>query len=256
LELKNQHSSIQDRSVPLDVKHDKIVVKIPKEIKINEAIINIKDVSEEEKNNEALKKTIETNFQIATTEQTISKGEKNWYMFCYMAMELLKKDGLSEQTLHSLIAEHIFDELPLTDVKLLLNQYEENPLYNATVAFKHIKTYINRQILTGRNGLKGFLWKNSGQLVTLVKQGTDAWRIAESEDLKDLEQPVNAKKTDILTNLNTIIGFMNNFKGENYVVFKTKNVTNPRDLGARCDQNSNKSKAIEILNIVHVYFPS
>ena len=250
LELKNQHSSIHDRSVPLDVKHDNIVVKIPKEKKLNEAIINIKDIPEETKKMESLKTTIETNFQIATTEQTISKGEKNWYMFCYMAMELLKKDGLSAQTLHSLIAEHIFDELPLSDVKLLLNQYEENPLYNATPVFKHIKTYINRQILTGRNGLKGFLWKNSGQLVTLVKQGTDAWRIAESEDLKDLEQVVNAKKMDILTNINTIIGFMNNFKGENYVVFKTKNVTNPRDLGARCDQNSNKSKAIEILNSI------
>ena len=43
---------------------------------------------------------------------------------------------------------------------------------------------------------------------------------------------------------------MNNFKTENYVVFKTKDVNNSRDLGARCDQNSNKSKAIEILNSI------
>ena len=41
---------------------------------------------------------------------------------------------------------------------------------------------------------------------------------------------------------------MNNFKTEEYVVFKTKLITNPRDAGARCDQNSNKSKAIDILN--------
>jgi hypothetical protein len=33
-------------------------------------------------------------------------------------------------------------------------------------------------------------------------------------------------------------------------VFKTKNVTNARDAGARCDQNSNKGKAIDILNTI------
>lgn len=46
------------------------------------------------------------------------------------------------------------------------------------------------------------------------------------------------------------MGFMNNFKTEEYVVFKTKTITNPRDAGARCDQNSNKSKAIDILNTI------
>jgi hypothetical protein len=33
-------------------------------------------------------------------------------------------------------------------------------------------------------------------------------------------------------------------------VFKIKYINNPRVLGARCDQNSNKSKAIEILNSI------
>jgi len=152
------------------------------------------------------------------------------------------------------------DELPLADIIVLLNQYEVNPLYNTSTAFKHIKTYINKQILIGRNGLKGFLWKTGGKLSVLVKTkdadmgagaGTGAvWNLAESEDLKDLEERMNEKKTDILTNLNKLIGFTNNFKTENYVVFKTKDITNPRDLGARCDQNSNKSKAIEILNTI------
>ena len=43
---------------------------------------------------------------------------------------------------------------------------------------------------------------------------------------------------------------MNNFKTEEYVVFKTKNINNSRDAGARCDQNSIKGKAIDILNLI------
>jgi hypothetical protein len=43
---------------------------------------------------------------------------------------------------------------------------------------------------------------------------------------------------------------MNDFKAENYAVFKIKYIDSPRVLGARCDQNSNKSKAIEILNSI------
>ena len=34
------------------------------------------------------------------------------------------------------------------------------------------------------------------------------------------------------------------------MVFKTKDVNNSRDAGARCDQNSNKGKAIDILNSI------
>jgi hypothetical protein len=41
---------------------------------------------------------------------------------------------------------------------------------------------------------------------------------------------------------------MLNFKTEDYVVFKTKNINRSRDEGARCDQNSNKGQAIELLN--------
>jgi hypothetical protein len=232
------------------------LMKLPKELKLNEAIIKVQDQPTESLKVAALHKTLETNYLMATTPQTISKGEKNWYMFSYRAMELLKKGGLSLETLQYLIAEHMIDDLPLADILLLLNQYETNPLYTTGgIVFKHIKTYLNKQLLQGRNGLRGFLWKNQGKLVVLVKDATkekeeEVWHIAEAEDIKDLEEEMNEKKTDLLTHLNQLIGFTNNFKTENYVVFKTKDVTNPRDLGARCDQNSNKSKAIEILNSI------
>ena len=45
------------------------------------------------------------------------------------------------------------------------------------------------------------------------------------------------------------MGFMLNFNKEEFVVFKIKNINNPRDKGARCDQSS-KSKGIEVLNSI------
>jgi len=60
---------------------------------------------------------------------------------------------------------------------------------------------------------------------------------------------INNKK-NIISNLNDLIGFINNFKNEDYVVFKLKNITNQRDSGARCDQISLKGKSIETLNVI------
>ena len=249
LELKNQRSSISERSIPIEAKHDKIIVTIPKEIKLNEALINIKDIPAEMQRTESLKNRIEKNYTLAIAPQKINTGEKNWYMFCYTAIGILKTRGFSEDLLNYFIATHIFDELSLDDIILLLNQYDKNTLYKSDV-FTHIKRYIKKQILIGKKNIEGFLWKNAGKVVTIVKQGAEPWNIAQSEDVKDLDKAMDDKKTDILTNLNSIIGFMNNFKTENVVVFKVKNVTAARELGSRCDQNSNKKKAIELLNTI------
>jgi hypothetical protein len=74
--------------------------------------------------------------------------------------------------------------------------------------------------------------------------------LAEAEDMKDFQENLNNRSTNIISNLNSIIGFMNNFKTEDFVVFKTKDINKSRDTGARCDQNSNKGKAIDILNSI------
>jgi hypothetical protein len=250
LELNNKQSNILDRSMPLYFSHDKINIKLPKEMKIQEAIINIKDIPVEINAVNKLNTSIENKYKLASTRQTIIKGEKDWYMFCNLAIEFLKKSGIKETTLLYLVTEHIIDELQLSDIMIILNQIDINPIYDTSEVFKYVKTYIKKQILVGKNEIKGFLWKENGKLVVIVKHKDNPWQIAEPEDIKDLEEKITKKKNDILTNLNEVIGFMNDFKNENYVVFKIKYINSPRVLGARCDQNSNKSKAIEILNSI------
>jgi hypothetical protein len=250
LELNQPNSSIYERSVPLEVKHAKILMKLPKELKINEAVIKIKD---QPVNVTAdLYAKIATNYTLATTKQIVLKGEKNWYMFCHLALDFLLKNGFSLAALQPLIAEHILDELDLSEVQLILNNYTEDPRYETDEAFLFIKRYIQRQLITEKK-MQGFLWKEKNQQVLLVKTAATAaaaWHVAEPEDLKYFQAKLTENKTNILANLNPLIGFMNNFKTEEFVVFKTKNVNNSRDTGARCDQNSNKGKAIDILNTI------
>ena len=248
LELNEPHSSIYERSVPLMVKHDKINVKLPKEIKVNEAIIKIKEVKKDETTD--LYTKLEQNYTMAIMKQVVVKGEKNWYMFFHLCIDFLVRNGFQINVLYQLLAEHMVDELYLSDILVILNDFQENPRYDTQDVFKYIKTYMAKQILTAK-GLKGFLWREKNKQVLLVKsagQGEDTtWHVAEPEDLKDFQPQLAEREKNIRANLNQLMGFMNNFKTEDYVVFKIKDINNPRDSGARCDQSS-KSKANDILN--------
>ena len=270
LELNDKHSSIYERSVPLDVKHAKIAINLPKEIKVNEAIIKVKEKPAEKVDQTAnLYERIRSNYALAITKQLLHKGEKNWYMFCHLGLDFLMKNGFGASTLHQLIAEHIIDELNLEEIVLLLRDLQ-NPIYTTEQVFKYVKMYITRQTLKAKN-LEGFLWKDITRQVLLVKSSSGAavasgaaasgaaastaaseqvWHEAEDQDLEDFNPKIEQNKTNILANLNTVMGFMINFNKENYVVFKTKNISDPRSEGARCDQNSNKGKGIEILNSI------
>jgi hypothetical protein len=257
LELKQEKASLHDRSIPLHVKHGNLSIKLPKEMKINEAMVHQKEKPVLDVNElEIVYKNIGTKYNLATKPQKISKGEKNWYMFCHLATEFMVKNGFEKKILIELVIEHIIDELNLADVLLLLNNLDK-PAMDDMV--KHINHYLKKQIMVGRRGIKGLLWNNTDKLTTFVQAKDEPWHIAEAEDIKDLDGPVSERKNQTIAKLNTIMGFMINFKTSDYVVFKLKNITNSRDSGARCDQQSNKSKSIVMLNSIvesDLYSPS
>jgi len=202
---------------------------------------------------------------LAVNHQTIPRGEKDWYMLCNKSTEFMLENGIERDTINYLIVEHIIDELNLKEMLMILNVFYENPekidKYNNENLFKHIKMYIHSKIIIGKRRIKGFLWKDKSIQVILVKQHvredteTDnkmnkKWYIAESEDEKDLKEVIEMKKLNIMKNLNNTIGFMINFKNDDNVVFKTKDTLNERDLGARCDQKSDKNKEVDLLNSI------
>ena len=292
LELTNKRASIFDRQTPLDLKHEKITVKMPKIIPAKRDAVKtqrkiLQPVAEAVEGEDtdaegvaaeaaaaaedeiALLDEIRNNYNAVNTpplpaavpaaeiqtDESNENIEKSWYTHCALANKWMieKNTGIDRELLMRLVVEHIVDDLTLTDIEFLLNHIEKNKttLYETDDILKQVKTYILNQMVEGNKKMKGFLWhKQDTQIVFVKPEKAETWTLAKSEDMKDLKQKLDEKKTKILSNLNTNIGFMLNFKKANYNVFKTKDITKPRDLGARCDQHSNKKNALALLNTI------
>ena len=262
IEINDKKISIFDRSVPLDVKHKKIIVKMninkPKDsILVNDQEKDNIIVNDQEKDNIIdLISKLQKNYKNAinppdpVNTKTLKKRDgRNWYKLCNKLKDKLITNGINEETIHYLITQHIIDELNATDMILLLNNIYENKEYDSDEEkiYKYINKYIKKQLITGKNNITGLIWKDKLEQVVIVKQHNDnIWYIAEAEDLKDLKESINMKRDTIINSLNNIIGFMINFKNDDYIVFKTKDRNKILDLGSRCDQKS-KTKGIEML---------
>ena len=97
----------------------------------------------------------------------------------------------------------------------------------------------------GGTKISAILLHDKNQIAILVFN--DGWRLAESEDIKDLKPAIDNMKLG-LERFNQIVGFIGDFKG-NFNVFRVKQMTKKRNKGARCDQ-SGKSEAVNILNAI------
>ena len=257
LEINDERISIFDRSTPLDAKHSTIIIKLP-EVQQQKDII-VKNIEKKTKyiNKDDIKKLItkiEENYNSSITKKNIVlKSEKNWYLLSNKAIEYIKDIDLS--MIKYLITQHIVDELNLKEILIILNEIYDNPnsieKYSNEL-FNNIKRYINTKIIIGKGNIKGIIWNDKSTKVIIVKNNINEldnqWHIAESEDEKDLQEAFEIKREQIMNNVNNDIGFMSNFKKEDAVVFKTKNMLNERDLGARCDQHSTKEKGLSVLN--------
>jgi hypothetical protein len=290
LELNDERISIFERSVPLDVKHHTIIMKMPLEKKPQELYktqlgdvdetVNVQlgdnaeprdasvkprddtvqpgDGNKRTQNSNAIEinnlvEKIEEQYNLAINKQITTSSEKNWYLLCWNSME--KMTDVDEKTKHYLIVQHIIDDLNFKEIMIVMNVFYDNPLnnekYKKEDLFKHIKTYIREKIIVGKNNINGLLLQEKSTQITIVTTSKNKdkgkWHIAEAEDEKDLKEVIEMKKRNIMSHLNNVIGFMGNFKKEDYVVFKLKNTLNERDLGLRCDQLSSKTRGFELL---------
>ena len=101
-------------------------------------------------------------------------------------------------------------------------------------------------------GLEGLLFSNMGSQQLLVRQESTerhTWHPAEPEDYVDLESKLREyvnRFVPVESKLSSIIGFMVNFKKE-FIVFKTRDLSKKRTLGARCDQ-AGKAASVKTMN--------
>lgn len=242
IELNNKHISVYERSVPVQFKHNEIIFKLPENV--TEAIIQQPQEKEGAENKQeliALINEIENKFQIATTEQTIKKGEDNWYKICSVVITKMSSEGTERNKLIKLLVAHIVETLAFNQHILLLNYLYNTDSLSDTL--KLLKKYYDDNMLVYRSK-KGFLLQKDGKQQLVIYDGEE-WVNAESEDYQDFINEIKSL-IDNMQSLSNVVGFIGIFKND-YLIFKIKFMNIKRHKGARCDQ-AGKIETIKSLN--------
>jgi hypothetical protein len=173
---------------------------------------------------------------MALTPQINLKGQNNWYKFCSVVINEMEGEGINRDLLIEFLIAHIIDTLIFDDKLQLINYlyFKNDNLSNFEIK---LKKYIDSKIIKSKE-IEGLFLQKMGKHILLIKKNNN-WQEAQESDYKDLALPIKKIVTNVLPKLNNIIGFINNFKGDE-LVFKTKDITAKRSKGARCDQAGKK----------------
>jgi hypothetical protein len=243
LELQDEDVSVFDRMVPIQYKND--VVQIPpmsKEVKADE-----KEIVQEE--DTSLFERIEKDYVSTLVVKEPERGEDNWYVFASNVIEDMVKEGYADKsTMMSLIIAHIIEMLNYQSLSNVLKMLFENYELVKKIAPNSgplIREYIESKFIREKGITALPVYKNNFSLLILGKDGK--FKDAEAEDYSDLSGAIQQLKSKT-SSLANIVGFVASFKND-YMVFKTKQMSKKRHKGARCDQ-SGKSEALRVLNLI------
>ena len=254
IELSDSYATIYDRSTPLEYKKDSIVIDLPEEVKetnIQELKIDKKTsgtVGKAKKtvmiSHNAAKEIIETMYEdylLATTEQTIARGEINWYKFCGITIEKLEAMGMDRDLLISFLVAHLIEMLVFENKLNIMNYlYQSDELSDFD---RLLKAYFEAKIMES-SGRKGIILTNETTQQLMIWKNS-SWTKAEPMDYQDFKDEI-IKYIVPPVNLSTIVGFIIIFKKQ-YMIFKVKDMTLKRHKGARCDQ-AGKKETLKVLN--------
>ena len=110
-----------------------------------------------------------------------------------------------------------------------------------------IKMYFDFFIITDKALTSIIFYENNERHILILNKNTNTWVDAEEEDKRDLSNAIRSRYTIPSSALNNLIGFISQGTKDDELVFKTKDRTNKRNTGTRCDQ-AGKSNNILILN--------
>ena len=235
--MTNNSISIFERLTPIDYKHDNI------EIIIDKDIVKPKPTSLD------IFTTIKNRYESTLAIKTIDRGNKNWYEHCGMVIKKINNDypGIDKH-LNDFLLAHIIETLFFADKLELLNYiYSINPITSGSIEEK-VKQYFERRIIVTPKVQTILLYDLKNE--HFVKLGQDnKWSKMGNEDRKYVESTPEGKNlmTFDAEKYNSLVGFMGYENNNQSIVFKTKDITKPRDIGARCDE-AGKIKVIQSLN--------
>jgi len=281
-ELTDKYISIFDRSVPIDYKHQMIRFDLKDEDKIEkeerqdikkvehdleegevepESAINLKlyvndkiNILNEIKKRYDFVQELYQNILQSQSQLSLKKKDdtiNSWYKSAGLMMNVIINNfQIPLEKLNSFLTDHIIETLILPERLELLNTIYFLKTNLDRNSFEwYVKNYFMRNIIH-LSDFDAIIFQDiNGPKAFVLNEKTKKWNPAEPEDIRDLENSVEgrAKLHPTFENMNSIIGLIGYEKKNQYLVFKTRDLTAKRDLGARCDQ-AEKSKTIRTLN--------
>jgi len=214
--------------------------------------------SENDKEGPALIERMRENYETAINSfqagEKVPRGDENWYKHCGIAMKRLAvEQNVPESSLKDYLTKHIVDMLAVDEKIAVLQYIDSKPWADDSFERKFQKIFEDMYIRL--TNLTGILFYNGNQeKIMILNEKTKQWSPAESEDVFDIHSELEKRKktqNDRKPN-STILGFISYDQKNKYLVFKTKNTTLKRNVGARCDE-SGKIKRLQILNEILGY---
>jgi superfamily II DNA or RNA helicase len=263
-ELNSANSSVFDRSVPIDYKHNMISFEFNDEVAKKESLqaptneerelrlsADMDEQTEKDGKTNSLITLCQAEYDLALSfisQDRVPRGDDNWYKHCGVVMGRLMKEypDITLEELKGYLIDHILDLLLYEDKLQLLNYITKIQMVDEESFEYKIKSYFDRHIIKGA-GLTAIIMYNKDDRKLLILNTDDTWVDAESEDQKDLAKAIKEKYTINQSQFNQYVGFIGYETTNKYLVFKVKDNLAKRTLGARCDQ-ATKAKNLVLLN--------
>jgi hypothetical protein len=264
-ELNSTNSSVFDRSVPIDYKHNMINFELNAEIAKKESpqaaptqverefqlSVDMDKKTEKDVKTNDLITLCQSEYDLALSfisQERVPRGDDNWYKHCGVVMGRLMKEypDITLEELKGYLIDHILDLLLYEDKLQLLNYITKLQMVDEMSFEYKIKSYFDKNIIKGA-GLTAIIMYNKDDRKLLILNTDDTWVDAEREDQKDLSNAIKEKYTINASQFNQYVGFIGYETTNKYLVFKVKDNLAKRTLGARCDQ-ATKAKNIVLSN--------
>ena len=285
IEITAHHSSIFDRSAPIDHKISRLVVENTKKegVQVNPEVVHTaSNIHERETTNTEVPKKegvdivtrITGNYSVTMTytkEEKLLRGEKSYYKHLGMSLQKIHKTlNTDYSTMQKYVIEHAVDILAYSEKLALLNYItslkldmgtsvsaptngdadssgDAGNVQYAQYVQSAIKAYFDAFILVDKNITGIVLYDVKDRHILVLDAQTNQWKEGEEEDKRDLSNVINERYTIKESKFNAYIGFIANTPADPDLVFKVRDMGIKRAQGSRCDQ-STKSKNIAILN--------
>ncbi len=283
VELMNPQLSLFERTTPMHYKNESVKIKmeIPSVLKdellksnvqSEKATIKENDNSVEETMNilQDMYDMYAPALKIFNSDVSISAKDP-LYNHVGRVMRQLKitnfSDGgdFNEEILSSLLismlVSHLCDHLKIRDKITLfhgLNSSAELSFHD-TEFLKLVNKYFIDKQMTITNSINQIfnaiifydpnIKNKENKAIHYVKYENSSWKIAETEDKKDINTYLNNNVRNIdKTTISNVFGFMGYGQTSNSdVAFKLKDNTNTRSTGSKCTEMSSKNKKVEVL---------